>query len=208
MKSTLARIATLSGLILGAFAVSAVAATWTPPPSAPPTGNPDAPVNVGSATQTKLGWLGVRGLIATDFTLATGTPAAGKVLTAIDSLGNATWVTPTVGASVFDFALAGQSQTIAYGASKSTITVSNAGSARAAIVNFYTSTCNDLNIEIYKTNDTKVARLGGHTGGGSDVRDVGFTTIIPLSSGQFKIQDARASFSCDDVKMVLIGLIN
>lgn len=94
MKSTLARIATLSGLILGAFAVSAVAATWTPPPSAPPTGNPDAPVNVGSATQTKLGWLGVRGLIATDFTLATGTPAAGKVLTAIDSLGNAAWQTP------------------------------------------------------------------------------------------------------------------
>lgn len=94
MKSTLARIATLSGLILGAFAVSAVAATWTPPPSAPPTGNPDAPVNVGSVTQTKLGWLGVRGLIATDFTLATSTPAAGKVLTAIDSLGNAAWQTP------------------------------------------------------------------------------------------------------------------
>jgi hypothetical protein len=97
MKSTFARVATLSGLVLGAFAMSALAGTWTAPTATPPAGNVDAPVNIGAITQTKLGWLGVRGLIATDFTLATGTPVAGQVLTAIDSLGTAAWATPTGG---------------------------------------------------------------------------------------------------------------
>jgi hypothetical protein len=98
MKSSfISRVATIGGLALGAFALSAFAGTWVAPSAPAPGGNPDAPVNVGSVTQTKLGWLGVKGLVATDLTLATGTPAAGMVLTAIDSLGNAKWQTPSGG---------------------------------------------------------------------------------------------------------------
>jgi hypothetical protein len=97
MKSTLSRIAIVSGLVLGAFTLSALAGTWTAPTAPAPGGNPDAPINVGAITQSKLGWLGVKGLVATDLTLATGTPAAGMVLTAIDSLGNAKWQTPSGG---------------------------------------------------------------------------------------------------------------
>jgi hypothetical protein len=98
MKSTfVSRVATTAGLLLGAFALSALAATWTAPTVPAPGGNPDAPINVGSLLQNKLGWLGVKGLVTTDLTLATGTPAVGKVLTAIDALGNATWATPAGG---------------------------------------------------------------------------------------------------------------
>lgn len=99
MKSTfIPRVVTTIGLLLGAFALSALAATWTAPTAPAPGGNPDAPINVGNLLQNKLGWLGVKGLVTTDFTLATGTsPRAGKVLTAIDDLGNATWATPSGG---------------------------------------------------------------------------------------------------------------
>ena len=95
--SLLRRSLTTAGFILGAFALAVAAGTWTPPSSSPPSGNVDAPVNIGSVTQTKVGWLGVRGLVATDLTLATGTPAVGDVLTAVDTLGNATWQAPTGG---------------------------------------------------------------------------------------------------------------
>ncbi len=100
MKSSFfTKIATTAGFVLGAFALSALAGTWTAPTAPAPGGNPDAPINVGSLLQNKLGWLGVKGLVTTDLTLATGTPVAGQVLTAIDSLGNAKWQTLPVGTS-------------------------------------------------------------------------------------------------------------
>lgn len=57
-QSVTSRIATIIGLTLGAFAISAIAAgTWTPPTDIPPNGNVDAPINVGEKMQTKKGSL-------------------------------------------------------------------------------------------------------------------------------------------------------
>lgn len=53
------RIVTVIGLSLGAFALSALAGTWTAPTLPPPNGNVDAPVNVGSSAQAKDGALGL-----------------------------------------------------------------------------------------------------------------------------------------------------
>ena len=61
--SITARIVTLTGLFIGAVALSAFAATtWTAPGSTPPGGNVDQPINVGVAGQTKTGWLDIEGL--------------------------------------------------------------------------------------------------------------------------------------------------
>lgn len=59
------RVATVSGLILGAFALSAFAGTWTAPTAPPPGGNPDAPINVGYDVQTKQGGIILNSLDAT-----------------------------------------------------------------------------------------------------------------------------------------------
>lgn len=57
------RVATVVGLVLGAFAVSAMAANWAPPSQQPPNCTVDAacnaPLNVSSAWQGKLGPLAV-----------------------------------------------------------------------------------------------------------------------------------------------------
>ena len=57
------KIATITGLALGAFALSALAAgTWTAPSTAAPYGNVDAPINVGGTVATpqyKTGALGI-----------------------------------------------------------------------------------------------------------------------------------------------------
>ena len=62
--STLARIATITGLALGAFALSAVAGNWTAPSTTPPTcpsgqSGCDAPINVGASNQAKVGTLSI-----------------------------------------------------------------------------------------------------------------------------------------------------
>lgn len=54
-KNFIYKTATISGLFLGAFVLSAIAGTWTPAPSSPPSDNTDAPLNVGTSEQTKLG---------------------------------------------------------------------------------------------------------------------------------------------------------
>lgn len=65
MKYTLPlkRIAITTGLVLGTFAVSAFAGTWTAPTATPPNGNADAPINVGYTGQIKQGNLWLKGLI-------------------------------------------------------------------------------------------------------------------------------------------------
>ena len=65
------RAAILTGLFLGAFAISAIA--WSSPVSAPPTcnaGDPgcDAPINTSASTQTKIG-----PLVVSNSSLNTGT---------------------------------------------------------------------------------------------------------------------------------------
>ncbi len=67
MKNTqtrIVRIAAATGITLGAFALSVVAATWTAPTSAPPNGNVDAPINVGYGLQTKYGYLDIVGQVS------------------------------------------------------------------------------------------------------------------------------------------------
>lgn len=67
MKNTLLnmkKMAIISGLSLGAFALSALAATsWTPATQNPPGGNTDAPINVGPSPQFKAGPLAVGSLV-------------------------------------------------------------------------------------------------------------------------------------------------
>jgi len=60
-KSMLGRVGAFVGISLGAFALAAVAGTWTAPAQTPPLGNVDAPLNVGATTQYKAagGMLGI-----------------------------------------------------------------------------------------------------------------------------------------------------
>ncbi len=83
MKNTTsitARIVTLSGLFVGALALSAFATTtWTAPTATAPGGNVDQPINVGSSPQIKLGSLDIvasglaNGLIVENGNVGVGT---------------------------------------------------------------------------------------------------------------------------------------
>jgi len=93
----------VTGFLIGATALSAIAGTWTAPGCTPPNCNVDAPVNVGGFTQIKTGLLGLSNLIVKGLMVTTEegttttqtyiTPGgiAGKVLTAIDSDGTVGW---------------------------------------------------------------------------------------------------------------------
>lgn len=62
IPQNLKKIGVIAGLFLGAFAVSAFAAGWTPAPcSNPASCNTAAPLNVGSDGQAKAGWLSATG---------------------------------------------------------------------------------------------------------------------------------------------------
>ncbi len=107
--SSLKKIASITGLFLGAFAISVAAATWTPPTVAPPDGNIDAPINAGASVQGKIGKLGlgaatpragtqvldvigsalIDNVVTNTLTVVTNA-GAGKVLTS-DASGAATW---------------------------------------------------------------------------------------------------------------------
>ncbi|MDB5259242.1 MAG: hypothetical protein JWO73_450 [Candidatus Taylorbacteria bacterium] len=83
---------------------------WTGPCGSPASCNAPAPINVAGALQSKDGPLTINASTTSQFPIgfetygtsifhgtmriATGTPAAGKVLTALDSSGNASWQTP------------------------------------------------------------------------------------------------------------------
>ncbi len=110
---TLTRVATITGLTLGAFALSALAGTWTAPGTGQPAGtictppkcNVDAPINVGDTSQTKTGPLivnlsGVESIglkVLGSMQIVDGNQGAGKVLVS-DALGVASWsTTPVLG---------------------------------------------------------------------------------------------------------------
>lgn len=59
---TLSKVATATGFLLGAFALSVLAASWTPPECDPPECNTWAPLNVGSDHQYKSGPISLTGL--------------------------------------------------------------------------------------------------------------------------------------------------
>ncbi len=92
------KVASLTGIALGAFALVAIAGTWTPPTTSPPNGNVDAPINVGAPTpaQEKLGGLWIKGPFTLTDPLFKYKPSAsdvvvGSVLTAKDALGTVEW---------------------------------------------------------------------------------------------------------------------
>lgn len=58
---TIKKVAVTTGLFLGAFALSVMAADWTPAGCAAPGCNTEAPINVGSNQQTKSGALTIGG---------------------------------------------------------------------------------------------------------------------------------------------------
>jgi len=98
-----------SFLAIALFAIAVQSfAIWQPPTTTAPGGNPEPPINVGGTAQTKSGILSVTGFrnfstsifdsLATfngGIKITTGSPIAGKVLTAADSLGNVSWADPT-----------------------------------------------------------------------------------------------------------------
>lgn len=99
LSETTKKLAIFTGLLLGAFAISAMA-NWSAPSFTPPdcpstTPGCNEPVNIGSIGQIKTGNLGIGGLISIGGG-GINTPVAGYVLTAIDSAGNAKWC-PTTG---------------------------------------------------------------------------------------------------------------
>jgi len=95
----------LKPLILALFltvGLSYAFATWTGPGSTPPVcetnpTSPDyrlgcvAPINVGSIAQLKSGPLSLVSLFVNSLTIPTGSPSAGKILTAVDGTGLASW---------------------------------------------------------------------------------------------------------------------
>ncbi|MEK7641600.1 MAG: hypothetical protein AAB365_01240 [Patescibacteria group bacterium] len=100
MKKTLSLTLIILGFLLGASALSAVAA-WTAPGCAPTGCNTDAPINASSSPQTKYGPLTLNfsniyaiGLkVLGSVQIVDGTQGAGKVLTS-DASGIASWVLP------------------------------------------------------------------------------------------------------------------
>ena len=88
------------GLVV-AGGVGYVSAAWNPAPSNPPANNVDAPINVGSNLQTKLGSLLLGGLgVGGDFTyLPTGVTSVtpGQVLIATNASGKVGWGNAEVG---------------------------------------------------------------------------------------------------------------
>lgn len=99
----LKRAAVVTGLALGAFALSAIA-DWSNPSLPPTQGNVAAPINVGGGdangiySQQKTGLLTLANLAVTYMNIASGTPATprGSVLTN-DGNGNAYWAAASSG---------------------------------------------------------------------------------------------------------------
>jgi hypothetical protein len=100
MKSIIQNIKIIVLGLVVALGVGYVSAAWTPAPGTPPNANVDAPINVGSNLQTKLGSLVLGGLgVGGDFTyLPTGVSSVtpGQVLVAANASGKVAWGTTSV----------------------------------------------------------------------------------------------------------------
>ncbi len=96
-KQTLSVALVIVGFLLGATALSALAQTFTAPQSAPPNGNVAAPINVGpnASTQVKSDAFVIQGLLGLSSLQfnpgGTSNVTPGKVLMAIDNLGDVAW---------------------------------------------------------------------------------------------------------------------
>ena len=97
-KRILSSIGVGAGAIILGLGIQYAAAAWTAAPSSPPNGNVAAPINVSGGgesgttvySQIKTGLLTLENLTAVNLNVASGTIAAGNVLTS-DANGNASW---------------------------------------------------------------------------------------------------------------------
>ena len=101
IKKVLSSVGVGAAAIILGLGIQYTLADWTAPQSAPPTcvsGNPgcDAPINVGPSAQAKTGLLALENLAVNYLNVASGTIAAGNVLTS-DANGNAGWAKPSGG---------------------------------------------------------------------------------------------------------------
>ena len=103
MKKSLIIATLVIGTLVGASALSVLASgTWTGPTVLPPAGNVAAPLNIGALLQEKAGSLLLDGGLGVlgNLVIATGSPTAGKVLTATDNNGTVAWTsTSSLGVS-------------------------------------------------------------------------------------------------------------
>ena len=104
------RIAAVTGLAIGAFALAALADSWTPPSCGPTGCNVPAPINVGGGgavgtldnyLQTKTGALTINGFLTLQNlmfnpTLTHGSVPIGSVLYSTDDSGTAGWTTKSL----------------------------------------------------------------------------------------------------------------
>jgi hypothetical protein len=103
-KRILSSIGVGAGAIILGLGIQYAAAAWTAAPSSPPNGNVAAPINVSGGgesgttvySQIKTGLLTLENLTAVNLNVASGTIAAGNVLTS-DANGNASWEGATGG---------------------------------------------------------------------------------------------------------------
>ena len=104
-RSVTSLLLILVGGFLGASALHASAGSWAAPSASPSSAgsNADAPLNVGSGFQEKLGGLWIHGGLKVDgnMILSPGTAGAGKVLTDDgQGIGVGVWQTPNTSCSV------------------------------------------------------------------------------------------------------------
>jgi hypothetical protein len=186
------RIASVTGLLLGAFVLSAAAAgVWTPPTNTPPNGNVDAPVNVGDTGQAKTGLLGLKSFLFNPTGVAN--IPVGSVLTATNADGTVGWTNPeTSDSSAGAKVTFGPYNTISLPVSTAgaTTTVTGISSSAVGIVGFINSAagCTDDPVawRIWSGTGKQIAEAGARTGGGETVTAQSPQITIPLTNGQFR----------------------
>lgn len=206
--SSLKKIASIAGLFLGAFAISAIAATWTPPTAPPPSGNVDAPINAGTGDQGKAGRLavgatafrtGVQKLdipgsalindIVTNTLTITSNAGANKVLTS-DANGVATWQVAQNTGTSSGIRIVSNPTSYALANSKNKFTYTFSGSeiplGKAAVL-VSANPPDDTRVSFYKTSDEALlGGVGGRVGGGEEFSDSGGQLILITENKSFK----------------------
>jgi len=100
---SLLKIASITGILLGAFALSAAAASWTAAPCTAPGCNTDAPLNVGGTPQAKSGKVGILNSLKLGGTTANPYASTGYML---DVVGNGLFSGLNVSGKIFTNELA------------------------------------------------------------------------------------------------------
>lgn len=189
VTSFVSKIGAVAGVTLGAFALAAFAASWTPPPPpGPPQNNVDAPINVGSSVQEKLGGIWVKGAFTLTDPLFTFKPSVaavtpGSVLTALDTEGKVGWGAAGGGSLTMAHAFrrdGANSDTGSQAVARPIITISGSSAAFTAVnnVSAHASSLSSLN-----TLDGMTCSTGWKVAGCWISSDGNDNDIVPYSNG-------------------------